>query len=264
MMTKIWKISLFFVFCVAISIMVNLPVALILKQVSLPNDVKIYGVKGQVTSGHIEVVYANNFPIHDINYEINLSCLLTLHVCYQINYLNGKANISFNPLTNSAVIEQFDVEYSMAELGPLMSQLLVKPTGEVNLTFSQISVDYTNVDQVKIGNIDGQVVWSNAGVEGEDINLGDYQLAVAREDSNYRFILTDRKAILNIDGTGRLKPNGEYLLNIKIQADLGLNNNIKSMLTLVAKKKGLNEYAIHRQGRLRPHLTNQLSFSDDI
>jgi hypothetical protein len=264
MMTKTWKLTLFFVFCLAIFIMANLPLTLILKQVALPNDVKLYGVKGQITSGHIAAVYANNFPIHDINYEANLSCLLTLHVCYQINYRNGKANISFNPLTNRAVIEQFDVEYSMTELSPLMSQLLVKPTGGINLTSSQINVDFTNVDQIKIGIIDGQVVWSNAGVEGEDIDLGGYQLAVVGEDDSYRFILKDRKAVLGIDGTGRLKPNGEYLLDIKIRADSGLDNNIKSMLTLVAKKKGLNEYAINRQGQLPPHLTSRLSFSDDI
>ena len=70
--------------------------------------------------------------------------------------------------------------------------------------------------------------------------------------------------MLDIDGTGRLKSNGEYLIDIKIKADLSLDNNIKSMLTLAAKKKGLNEYAINRQGLLPPHLTNQLLFSDEL
>ncbi len=222
-------------------------------------------VKGQIISDHIAAAYANNFPVRDINYEADLSCLLTLHVCYQIKYQNGKANTSFNPLTNNTVIEQLDVEYSMAELSPLMTQLLVKPTGELSLKFTQINIKHlinnsdinkSNVNQIKIGNIDGLAIWRNAGIEGEDINLGDYQLGVAREDNSYRFKLTDRKAILDIDGTGLLKPNGEYLVDIKIQADSGLNSNIKSMLTLVAKKKGLNEYAIHRQGLLPPHLTS--------
>jgi hypothetical protein len=258
-MNKVWKPTLFFVFCLASFLIINLPLTLILKQVALPNDIKLYGVKGQVTSGHISAAYANNFPIRDIKYEADLSCLLTLDICYQINYQNGKANISFNPFTRNTVIERLDVEYSMAELTPLMDQLLFKPTGELNLKFNQI-----NIRQNKIGNIDGLAIWSNAGVVGEDINLGDYQLGVARENNSYRFKLTDRKAILDIDGTGRLKPNGEYLLDINIQADSGLEKNIKHMLTLAAKKKGLNEYAIHRQGQLPPQLTSQLLFSDDI
>jgi hypothetical protein len=258
-MKKISKPTLFFIFCLAIFLIINLPVALILKQVILPNDLKLYGVKGQVTSGHITVAYANNFPVRDINYEAGLSCLLTLQVCYQVNYQNGKANISFNPFTHNTVIEQLDVEYSMVELAPLMNQLLFKPTGELKLKFNQI-----NIKQSKISNINGLAIWSNAGVAGEDINLGDYQLDVDREDNSYRFKLTDRQAILDIDGTGRLKSNGEYLLDIKILADSGLDNNIKSMLTLAAKKKGLNEYTIYRQGLLPPQLANQLIFSNDI
>jgi hypothetical protein len=257
MMNKIWKSTLFFVFCLAIFLVIKLPTALILKQVELPNDIKLYGVKGQITSGHISAAYANNFPIRNINYEADLFCLLTLKVCYQINYQNGTANISFNPLTNTTVIEQVDVEYTMEELAPLMRQLLVKPTGELNLKFKKIGLN-----QNKISNINGLAIWSNAGVVGEDINLGDYQLGVVREDDSYRFKLTDRKAILDIDGTGRLKSNGEYLLDIKILTDSGLDNNIKSMLALTAKKTGLNEFTINRQGQLPPHLTSQLLFSE--
>jgi hypothetical protein len=258
-MNKIWKPTLFFMFCLTIFIVIKFPIAMILKQVELSNDIKLYGVRGQITSGHIAAAYTNNFPIRDINYEADLSCLLTLQVCYQINYQNGMANISFSPLTNTTVIEQLDVEYTMAELTPLMNQLLVKPTGELNL-----KIEKMDLNQNKISHINGLAIWSNAGVVGEDINLGDYQLGVVREDDSYRFKLTDRKAILDIDGTGRLKPNGEYLIDIKVLTDSGLDNNIKSMLALTATKKGLNEYTINRQGQLPAHLASQLLFSDEF
>jgi hypothetical protein len=258
-MNKIWKPTLFFVFCLTIFIVIKFPIAIILKQVELSNDIKLYGVRGQITSGHIAAAYTNNFPIRDINYEADLSCLLTLQVCYQINYQNGMANISFSPLTNTTVIEQLDVEYTMAELAPLMNQLLVKPTGELNLKIEKIGLN-----QNKISHINGLAIWNNAGVVGEDINLGDYQLGVVREDDSYRFELTDRKALLDIDGTGRLKPNGEYLIDIKVLIDSGLDNNIKSMLALMATKKGLNEYTINRQGQLPAHLASQLLFSDEF
>ncbi len=258
-MNKIWKPTLFFVFCLTIFIVIKFPIAMILKQIELSSDIKLYGVRGQITSGHIAAAYTNNFPIRDINYEADLSCLLTLQVCYQINYQNGMANISFSPLTNTTVIEQLDVEYTMAELAPLMNQLLVKPTGELNLKIEKIGLN-----QNKISHINGLAIWNNAGVVGEDINLGDYQLGVVREDDSYRFELTDRKALLDIDGTGRLKPNGEYLIDIKVLTDSGLDNNIKSMLALTATKKGLNEYTINRQGQLPAHLASQLLFSDEF
>ena len=121
-----------------------------------------------------------------------------------------------------------------------------------------------NVNQIKMGHIDGLALWRNAGVVGEDINLGDYQFEVAREDSSYRFKLTDRQAVLGIDGTGRLKSNGEYLLDIKIQANASLDDNIRSMLALVAQKKGLNQYVIYRQDQLPQHFIRQLLFSDAL
>ena len=264
MMKPIWKPALFFVFCLAIFLIINLPVGLILNQLALPKNFKLNGVKGQITSGRIATVEAYNFPIRDINYQADLSCLLSLHVCYQINYQNGRAHVSFNPLTNITQIKQFDVKYSFAELFPLMGQMLVKPAGELNLKFNQINIHHHNVNQIKMGHIDGLALWRNAGVVGEDINLGDYQFEVAREDSSYRFKLTDRQAVLGIGGTGRLKSNGEYLLDIKIQANASLDDNIRSMLALVAQKKGLNQYVIYRQGQLPQHFIRQLLFSDAL
>jgi hypothetical protein len=264
MMKPIWKPALFFVFCLAIFLIINVPVGLILNQLALPKNFKLNGVKGQITSGRIATVEAHNFPFRDINYQTDLSCLLSLHVCYQVNYQNGKAYISFNPLTNITQIKQFDVEYSLVELLPLMGQMLVKPAGEIKLKFNQINIHHLNVNQIKIGHIEGLALWRNVGIVGEDINLGDYQFEVEREDSSYRFKLTDRQAVQVIDGTGRLKSNGEYLLDIKIQADSSLDDNIKSMLALVAKKKGLNEYLIYRQGQLPPHFIRQLLFSDAL
>lgn len=264
MMKPTWKPTLFFAFCLAIFLIINVPVGLILNQLALPKNFKLNGVKGQITSGHIAAVEVNNFSVLDINYQADLSCLLSLHVCYQINYLNGQVTISFNPLTNNTQIKQLDIQYSLAELSPLMDQMLVKPSGELNLKFNQINILHSNVNQIKIGHIDGLAIWRNAGVVGEDINLGDFQFEVAREDSSYRFKLTDRQAALGIEGSGRLKSNGKYLLDIKIQADTGLDNNIKSMLAIAAKKKGLNEYIIYRQGQLPPHIIRQLQFSDTL
>jgi len=259
MMKAIWKPTLFFVSCLAIFLIINVPVGLILKHVNLPKNVILYAVKGQITSGHIAVAYVNDFPVRDINYTADLSCLLTLHICYQISYQNGKANILFNLLTNNTAVEKLDVNYSMVELAPLMDQLLVKPKGELNLKFNQI-----NIIQNKVANINGLAIWRNAGVVGEGFNLGDYQFEVDRVDNSYRFKLIDRQAVLGIDGTGRLKLNGEYLIDIRVKVASDLDNSIKSLLSLTAKKKGLNEYVIYKQGQLPPHLSRQLLLSNDF
>lgn len=256
-MKKHWKSTLFFVLCLLVFVVINTPLTLILGQISLPNNIKLNGVKGAIIGGKVTAIYVNQFPILDINYRADLSCLLTLSLCYQIDYQNGTGNISFNPLTRTTTIRQLDIDYTMTELSSLMNQLLVKPTGELNLKLNQI-----NIQQHKISNLEGFAIWSNAGIAGEDINLGDYQLDIVREVDSYRFELTDREATLDIDGKGQLKSNGQYSFDIKIVAKSNLDTRIKGMLDLVARKKGLNEYAILRQGSLPQPLINQLDFTD--
>lgn len=256
-MKKIWKPTLFFIFCLLVSLVINLPVAVILGEINVPANIKLSGVTGRLSEGQVSQIYVNQFPIQDVNYHADLSCLLTLNICYQINYLNGTGRISFNPLTNQATIQKLDVDYSMAELSPLMSQLLVKPTGDLSLKANLIGIK-----QNKINNIDGFAIWSNAGVAGENINLGAYQLGIVREDESYRIELTDRDAILDIDGKGRLKSNGQYTVEINIKAKSGLDASIKSLLELSTRKRGLNEYSFNRQGQLPPQVISQLAFSD--
>lgn len=256
-MKKIWKPVLFFVICLFVLLAINMPLALMLEQFTLPNNIKLNGVQGRLHSGKINAIYVNRFPVEDVNYRVDLSCLLTLQICYQIDYLNGRGNISFNPLTHTATIRQLNVDYSMTELAVFMNQLLVKPTGELRLEINQIKIK-----QNKISNIEGLAIWSNAGIEGEDISLGDYQLSVFPDAESYRFELIDRDATLDIEGKGRLKSNGQYLFDINIVAKSDLDSRVKSILALVAQKKGLNDYVVQRQGQLQPQLINQVDFSD--
>jgi hypothetical protein len=257
-MKKIWKPTLFFVTCLVVFIAINMPVVLILGQLKLPASIIFHGVTGQLNSGQIEELNANRFPIQDIRYQADLSCLFKFTICYQIDYQNGRAHVSFNLLSSKTEISELDVEYSLADLTPLMSQLLVIPTGELNLKFDQIMID-----QNKIGQIEGIAIWSDAGIEGEAINLGDYQLDINSEDKSYKVELKDNNATLDIDGNGRLNSDGQYLLDIKIVAKSSLDSGIKSVLELVAKKKGLYEYNLSRQGRLPRQFVDQLAFSDN-
>ena len=65
---------------------------------------------------------------------------------------------------------------------------------------------------------------------------------------------------LDINGKGDLKPDGNYSLNIDINAKSGLETRIKNALELVASKKGLRQYNIRRSGTSDKRLLSYLSF----
>ena len=107
---------------------------------------------------------------------------------------------------------------------------------------------------------DALTSWTDAGIIGEDFNLGDYQLEITKDSNLYRFILQDKDAVLDIDGEGKLSSDGNYSLNINIQARAGLDSQIKNALELIAQKKGLNQYLVRRSGQLDSKISSYLFF----
>ena len=145
----------------------------------------------------------------------------------------------------------------MSSLSGLSNQLLVKPTGSLNL-----SSDKLIFIQGKLVDIDAIAIWKNAGIEGDDINLGDYQLNIKRDTGQYQINLIDKQAVLEVEGEGELKSDGRYSLNINISAKSGLEARIKSALEFVASKKSLRQYNIQRSGTSDQRLLSYLSFED--
>ena len=240
-----WKPALFFLFCLVIAVLINLPVSLILARVKLPDHISISGLQGTAFHGAASELLVNAYPIRQIDYQAEYSCLLAASLCYRLKFEDGTASLRFEPITNTIEITGLDADIPMQRLSQLSNQTLVSPSGSLKL-----DIDKLVIKQGKLTDISAIAIWQDAGVVGEDFDLGDYQLEIEKGIDQYRFILKDNDAMLAIDGKGILATNGQYSLNIDIKARPGLNPQIKNVLELIAKKKGLNQYLIHRTGQL--------------
>ena len=133
--------------------------------------------------------------------------------------------------------------------------LLVKPTGNVELIIDQMTI---NQNQVSLES--GAVIWKNAGVEGEPVDLGEYRLDAVLADQAYNFTISDNDALLKIDGRGQLMANGQYTVDVNIESEPGLQDSIKAALEFVARKRGLNQYSVSQSGTIPTRMVSQLSF----
>ncbi len=68
-MFKPWKFVLFFVLCLAVALLINLPVQQVLPYVKLPQSVRMAGIDGSLFSGSAAEVRINDFPIRGIQYR---------------------------------------------------------------------------------------------------------------------------------------------------------------------------------------------------
>ena len=256
-MKSVWKPALFFVFCLIITLLFTMPVGHLVARVKIPDAVIISQLQGSLLEGQANTLIVNQLIIHDLEYAFDSSCLITVSLCYQLNFAEGSVLMRFVPISGSIEASQLDIELSMDNLSAVSDQLFIKPSGSLHL-----SSDKFKFIQGKLADIDAIVVWKNAGIAGEDIDLGDYQLNIKKGSGQYQVSLVDKEAVLDVVGKGGLKSDGRYSLDININAKAGLEARIKNALEFVASKKGLRQYSIRRSGTSDKRLLSYLSFED--
>ncbi|MCP4488626.1 MAG: type II secretion system protein N [Gammaproteobacteria bacterium] len=256
-MRKKLGFGIFFLLCLSIALLLTMPLVHPLAYLKIPHKIRLNGLDGTISSGYIDQLSIDRVLFSNINYQLDASCLLSLRICYRLDFDQGKGLVSAALLDQNLVLSNFQVLYPLENLSTYADKFLLQPSGNLALDIASLTFDQQSLSQ-----IDAQAVWQSAGVSGEPINLGDYELMVVSEEQAYRFELRDQKALLSVDGKGLLKPNGQYTLNISIESQPGLEPQIKTALEFIAKKQGLNQYQIRRTGKLSNQMLSRLSFTE--
>ena len=256
-MKAVWKPALFFVLLLIITLLINMPARHLVARLKIPTGVKISQLQGSLLEGQVGVLTVNQLIIRDLKYAIDSSCLLSASLCYQLIFSGGSMLIRYIPISGAVEVSGLDIELSMSNLNVGADKLFFKPSGSLYLSSQKLIFV-----QGKLVDIDALVVWKEAGIAGEDINLGDYQLNVTKGVGQYQVNLTDKGAVLNVEGEGALKADGSYSLSINIKSSSGLQARIKNALELIARKKRLNQYQVRWSGISDNNLISYLSFED--
>ena len=256
-MRRFFGLGVLFTGSLVIALVLNMPLVHVLANVELPKEIRLSNFNGTVLNGQIDVVEINQLQATGVRYQNVPNCLLSLQWCYRVRLDQGEAQISLNALNQSVIFSDSSLIYPLAELVALFPRLLVNPTGEV-----EVNIDQLLFSEQKLKLVSGSLTWKNAGVEGETIDLGDYQLDATFSNGSYLLAIRDNNALLKVDGKGQLKSNGQYNLNVNIQGEPGLKDSIKTALEFIARKRGLNEYSVLYSGKAPPRLISQLSFEE--
>jgi hypothetical protein len=254
-MRRLLGLGFFFIVCLAIALVFNMPLVHVLAEVKLPANVRISNFNGTLIKGRIDVLEVNNLQATGVHYRHDPRCIFSLEWCYNLVFDQGEVSASANALDQTVTLTDSKLAYPVSEVVTMFPALLVKPTGDVELIIDQLTI---NQNQVLLES--GALIWRNAGVEGESVDLGEYRLDAVLSNEAYDFTVTDNDALLKIDGKGQLKSNGQYNLDVSIESEPGLQNSIKTALEFVAKKRGLNQYSVSQSGRISQRMIAQLSF----
>jgi len=255
-MLRLWKYTLFFLLCLVLALLINLPAKHVLPYVKLPPTVRLTGIDGNLFSGSIAEVYFDDFPMRGIRYSYMPSCIPMLKVCYHIDYDEGQVQLAYDALNGDSEVSNSRVEYPVTTLLALLpTPALVKPTGRL-----QLEIDDMSVQQNKLISVNGKLIWRDLGLDsdGSSVNIGDYQVDINGDVKGFNFTFNDLDAALDVSGDGSISAAGIYEVDVRIAPQAGLDPQIKSILNLVAARSNSNKYRIEQKGRLPANITRQL------
>ena len=255
MIRKLWKFTLFFLLCLVIALLFNLPLQQVLPWVKLPEQVRLSGIDGTIIDGKADEIVIDKFPLRNVEYHYMPSCIPLLKICYRVDYSQGKVEVAYDLLNGDTEVIGARIEYPVAELSRYVENLPVRPAGRLELYVNDLAI----LDG-KPTALSGKLVWHDLGVDDEGIrfNVGDYELDFTGNPEGYKFDLKDLGADLDVDGDGEVSADGQYRMAIRIIAQDDLEPQVRTVLNAVAEAVGHNHYRVDQKGRLPNHLRKQI------
>lgn len=255
MIGKLWKFTLFFLLCLVVALLFNLPVQQVLPWIHLPAQVRLSGIDGTIIDGKADEIVIDKFPLRDIEYHYMPSCIPLLKICYRVDYSQGKVEVAYDLLNGDTEVIGARIEYPVTELAQYVPNLIVQPAGRLELQINDLAIVAG-----KPTALSGKLVWRDLGVDDEGIrlNVGDYELDFTGDPTGYKFDLKDLDANLDVDGEGEVSADGQYRMTIRIIARDELEPQVRTVLNAVATPVDRNHYRVEQTGRLPNHLRNQI------
>ena len=254
-MFKFAKFALFFLLCLLVALLFNLPVQQVLPHVKLPSTVRLVGVGGTLIKGTAQEISINGFPLRTLNYRYLPSCIVSLKICYEITYEQGTMQLAYDVVNGDTEISHGRFEYPVTELVKYVPNMLVVPVGRIELMIDELSMV-----QGKPSALNGKLIWRDMGLDndGTKISIGDYQVDFSGNQKKYDFKFSDLDADLDVSGKGEVRADGQYSVDIKISAETSIEPHVKNMLDLITSKIDHNKYRFEQKGRLPANIIRQL------
>lgn len=237
-------------------LLVEMPVTQLFRVINQPAQVQLQGLQGTVFIGKIDRLQVQSYPLSQIQYSLSPTCFFKLALCYQVlsDEEGLDLKLQYSLLGRGISLKDSNIELP-ASFFDTIPNLPVKPAGQFAINIENLQLD----SDLRLEDFLGHVVWSNAGVQGEDQVIGDYRADIKPSDDGIDVALSDQDSLLGLKGNIKLNWQGGYDADLELLKRNGLNPSIINIMDMLAKKSGLNQYRIKQKGRLSVNISSSLT-----
>lgn len=234
--------------------LVNIPAGVAYKYVVSPFDkgnmVKLQGLSGTLWQGEAAQAHIANLNFGRLNWDLRLWSLLTGKLGLDLftkgtdSRIEGQAKAGFD---QTLYIGKLQGKIPAAMLMPLFYGFPIAING-------QISADITHAEIQKGKRIDveGKMVWHGAALTApQAVELGDLFVALRPDKDGTKLLLSDQGGPLTLEGTVKVKHNGQYKVNVYLGTRAGSQPALSNGLKMMGRTNPQGKVLVSRTGRLR-------------
>ncbi len=242
-----WIVVLFLLVLLS-GLTVNMPVRQLFRVVEIPAELKLKGLEGSISAGSAKIINVQGFNLTDVTYNLQPVCLIRAAICYQFHSEDKQLllNIEVSALTQSVAVTSSQILLDSSIFNNF-NQMMFKPLGQFAVHIENITLENNRLSNL-IANLD----WIGAGIEGEDQILGNYTATIHSAPDKLKIKLDDKDSLLSVMGDIGISWSGQYDIDLQFESRPALNKAVISVLEMMTKRSGLNQFSVKRTGRVPP------------
>ncbi|TEW53937.1 type II secretion system protein N [Psychromonas sp. RZ22] len=248
------KIAIFFIFVYCITLLVNLPAAVVVAWMP-KTAIKINDVTGSIWQGQAKQVVVNpKLTLQNVKWDIQFDALLDSVLAANVSFdngpqsMSGKAVVEYGITSGQASASNVILDLTSQELLTFLPmQLPVKITGEFSAAIKKVQQGSPYCEQ-----LDGVIFWNNAYLSSQmgNIDLSSAAVDLSCDNGNISALVTQKSEQLITNLDVKLSEGGAYQLNGDIQGTDKLDPSIAQSLSWAGPRNASGATTINFKGRL--------------
>ncbi len=233
-----------------------IPASTVVNLVNNRTLVNIRGISGTIWDGDATLISINKtVELNNTKWTFTTWKLLLGQIAFQVTSefddrnVESEIGVSF---LSKYFVNDLTATLSAEKIASLANIPLVQLSGDINL-----SLEHAHWKKDELPLATGVITWTQAAITVADtVSLG--KLTIALSENDQQFLLANINNIdgdLSVNGLAELIPEASYSVDIKLTPTASTSDNIKSSLSLFAKKQKNGDFLFKNTGQL-----NQLEF----
>ncbi len=211
--------------------------------------VKLYQLDGTIWQGRsaLATIGPRAERLESLKWELQPAALFLGRAQAEISFkYDGRkvaATVGRDP--GGYFLKDLNASLAAATVEKLSAQLAMGLKG-----LFKIELDSLSLTAGQLSNVEGKLIWHDAGIDLNNTSLGDFEAILNTVDGTINGVIRDLDGPMKVNGTLILQPTGEYVFAGTIELRDKNRHDLRQGLRFIGMPNSKGVYTIKYQGQL--------------